>query len=532
MQRNDKDNLIISIQKVGAFPMERVAIYLRKSRSDIEAEARGEGETLAKHKKALLQVAKQQNLTIIKIKQEIVSGESLLHRPKMMELLKEVEADNYDGVLVMDMDRLGRGNMKEQGLILETFRNSNTKIITPRKTYDLRDEWDEEYSEFEAFMARKELKIITRRLQGGRIRSAEEGNFIATRPPYGYKVKEDSKGRYLIPDKETAPIVKMMFEWYTNEDPHQRLGSSKIADLLNAQGIHTYEGKIWNGYLVRNILKNAVYAGRLQWKKTQATQTKNKKIGSVMRPKEEWIDVEGKHNALISMETYQKTQDILKTRRHVPYKSSNSIANPLAGLIECENCGSSMTLKTFSKQPPHIFCYKRKHCKNRSIRFSHVEDRIISVLIQWLKQYQLNWSETDELNNKSTTIELTESTLMNLNQELKNLDSQKDRLHDLLERGIYEESTYIERSQFVSKRIEETNAMIQKITKDLTRAKEHLKAKKDIIPRVKHVLEIYDQLDDPAQKNSLLKSVLEKCTYKKEEHQRNDQFTLVIYPKI
>jgi hypothetical protein len=58
MQRSDKDNLIISIQKVGYFPMERVAIYLRKSRSDIEAEARGEGETLAKHKKALLQVAR------------------------------------------------------------------------------------------------------------------------------------------------------------------------------------------------------------------------------------------------------------------------------------------------------------------------------------------------------------------------------------------------------------------------------------------------------------------------------------------
>jgi len=139
--------------------MKRIAIYLRKSRADLEAESRGEGETLAKHKKALLKVAKQLQLNIVRIREEIVSGESLLYRPEMQELLKEVQAHEYDAVLVMDMDRLGRGNMQEQGLILETYRQSKTKIITPRKIYDLEDEWDEEYSEFEAFMAPTDIKI-------------------------------------------------------------------------------------------------------------------------------------------------------------------------------------------------------------------------------------------------------------------------------------------------------------------------------------------------------------------------------------
>ena len=236
--------------------------------------------------------------------------------------------------------------------------------------------------------------------------------------------------------------------------------------------------------------------------------------------------------AIISMNTYNKAQIILKTRSHVPHKASNNIANPLAGLIECANCGSSMTYKTFSKQPPHIYCYKRKECKNRSTRFSHVENRVISVLNQWLEQYELEWIESDQPNNESSTIELKVTTLNNLNQELKNLESQKGRLHDLLERGIYDEGTYLERSQHVANRINEVHTIIQRTTVDLSKEKERLKAKKDIIPRVKHVLEIYNQLDDPAQKNSLLKSVLEKCTYKKEEHQRNDQFTLVVYPKI
>src|SRR5690606_32302470 len=132
------------------------------------------------------------------------------------------------GVLVVDMDRLGRGDMQEQGLILGTFRRLNVKIITPRKTYDLNDEFDEEYSEFEAFMARKELKLITRRLQRGRVMSVEAGNYIATRPPYGYEILELKDGRTLKPHPEQANVVKQVFRWYTHPDPKEQMGSSKI----------------------------------------------------------------------------------------------------------------------------------------------------------------------------------------------------------------------------------------------------------------------------------------------------------------
>jgi DNA invertase Pin-like site-specific DNA recombinase len=92
----------------------------------------------------------------------------------MLELLKEVEKKTYDAVLVMDIQRVGRGDMEEQGIILKTFKNSKTKIITPEKIYNLSNEFDEEYSEFEAFMSRKEYRMITRRMQGGRIRSVQK----------------------------------------------------------------------------------------------------------------------------------------------------------------------------------------------------------------------------------------------------------------------------------------------------------------------------------------------------------------------
>lgn len=86
----------------------RTAMYLRKSRADMEAEARGEGETLEKHKKHLLEYAKNNNLNIVKIRKEIVSGEHLFNRPEMMRLLQEVREKKYDSVLVIDIERLGR----------------------------------------------------------------------------------------------------------------------------------------------------------------------------------------------------------------------------------------------------------------------------------------------------------------------------------------------------------------------------------------------------------------------------------------
>ncbi|MFD1396736.1 recombinase family protein [Kroppenstedtia eburnea] len=514
--------------------MERVAMYLRKSRADMEAEARGEGETLAKHKKALLTVAKQQNLKIVRIRQEIISGESLIHRPEMMELLKEVESGLYDAVLVMDMDRLGRGNMREQGMILETFQKSRTKIITPRKTYDLQDEWDEEYSEFEAFMARKELKVITRRLQGGRIRSVEEGNYIGTRPPYGYQIREDEKGRYLVPDSDQAPVVKMIFAWYTNDDSKERMGSNKIANELNRMGYPTYDGGKWKGSSVLNIIKNAVYAGRIQWKKKKYNKSSDptKLREAKTRPQDEWIDVEGKHEPLVTMEIYQKAQDILKRRYHVPYQLVNGITNPLAGLIKCDLCGSSMIYRPYTKQQPHLMCYNSL-CKNRSTRFSYVEERLLRTLREWLHDYQLKWDQSQQPPDDSgQLIEVKKIAIQNLKQELENLKSQKGRLHDLLERGIYDEETYIERSENLAKRMEECRKSLEETIVDLEKEEERQQARVNIIPRVKHVLEIYPELESPEQKNLLLKNILEKATYRKERYQKGDQFTLIIYPKL
>ena len=162
-------------------------IYLRKSRADAEAEIRGEGETLARHEKALTAFARQAGLEVTAIYKEIISGETIAARPQMQKLLAEVSDGMWDGVIVMDVDRLARGNSIDQGIISQTFLFAGTKIITPTKTYDPTNEFDEEYFEFGLFMSRREYKIINRRLQRGRVASIKEGKYVSNKAPYGYE---------------------------------------------------------------------------------------------------------------------------------------------------------------------------------------------------------------------------------------------------------------------------------------------------------------------------------------------------------
>lgn len=131
----------------------------------MEAEAHGEGETLARHEKLLLELAKKRSYNVTQIYREVVSGETIAARPVMQQLLQEVERGLWEGVIVMEVERLARGDTIDQGIMAQTFKYSGTLIITPLKVYDPNNEYDEEYFEFGLFMSRREYKTINRRLQ-------------------------------------------------------------------------------------------------------------------------------------------------------------------------------------------------------------------------------------------------------------------------------------------------------------------------------------------------------------------------------
>lgn len=503
-------------------------LYLRKSRADEELEKElGEKSTLERHRNSLLKFAKDKNLNIVKIHEELVSGDELFFRPAMLEMLKEIEQKKYKAVLVMDIQRLGRGDTEEQGLILKTFKKANVKIITPSKTYNLSDEFDEEYIEFEAFMGRKEYRMINRRMQGGRIRSVQEGNYIATRPPYGYQIDDRGKlGRTLIPIPEQAEAIRMIFDWYVNKG----MGCSKIAQGLNDLGIRAYNGGKWERTTITGFLKNQVYIGKVVWKKKciKKSKTPGKKKDTYTRDREDWIVSNGKHEPLIDEHTFNEAQRILEGKYHAPYQLVNGISNSLAGLVVCGICGSKMKRRPYKDRAAHIICESK--CGIKSNKFATLENQVLEFLQGYMKELETELYENGEGKDNLEMLSLTQN-LDSLEKELKNLNKQKLSLHDLLEQGVYDINTFIERSNYIADKVEHINKCIIS-TNQALEVERNKKTSNEYLDELKSVIDLYYKTDDANRKNLLLKKVLAKVVYYKDKSCKNDEFKIELFPKL
>ena len=184
-------------------------MYLRKSRADDPHESIE--DTLRKHEKTLFDLANKLNIKKDEIVQfkEVVSGENLKNRPQAQKMLKLVMENAFEGVLVVDSQRLARGDTLDQGTIIRAFSLNNTKIITPGKTINPGDEIDQDYFEFDLFMGRREYKMINKRMQRGRNISVQEGNYVESIAPYGHKKTKIGKCHTLkINEDEIDCLIK------------------------------------------------------------------------------------------------------------------------------------------------------------------------------------------------------------------------------------------------------------------------------------------------------------------------------------
>lgn len=517
-------------------------IYLRKSRADQEAEARGEGETLARHEKILLETAQRMQLNIVTIYREIVSGETIAARPVMQRLLQEVEQGLWTGVLVMEIERLARGDTMDQGLVAQTFKFSGTKIITPIKTYDPTNEMDEEYFEFGLFMSRREYKTINRRLQSGRLASAKEGNYLGNVPPYGYtRIKSpQGKGYTLAIQPEEAPVVQQIFQLYTKGElqPNgswQPLGASLIAQTLNQRQIPPRKGPFWSAATIRGILANPVYIGKIRWNHRPAVKKMVQGALQTSRPQrsaDQCLLVQGKHPAIIDTTTWQAAQT--KCKAHTPLPRQKTIQNPLAGLVKCGCCGRTMVRRPNPNYPDVLMC-PEPQCPNVSAKLSLVEAAILDSLKDWLANYQLTWQTTPS-QDQEEHLSLQQQAIQQLEKELQKLNQQQNQIHDLLEQGVYDVETFLRRHQILTEKIDQTTTAKSQLEEKYQQAQTYAKSQQTLVPKINHLLSVYAELTSAQAKNDLLKTVLKKVTYTKENkgrwHHKEDDFAITIYPKL
>lgn len=509
-------------------------MYLRKSRLDMEAEARGEGDTLERHRNALLDLARRMGVPITHIYPEVASGETIASRPEMQKLLQDVEAGLWKGVLCMEVERLARGNTSDQGLVSDTFKYSDTKIVTPLKTYDPADEFDEEFFEFGLFRSRMEYKTINRRLQRGRQASLNEGKFIAGKAVYGYERYKlpKQKGWSLRVVPEQAEVVRQIFFWYVHgelqpDGTTAQLGAYAIAKKLDAQGILSPTGGKWPPCTIIGIIKNPTYIGKIRWshRPTVKLMVGGKRVTT--RPVNDEVPLsDGIHEAILDEDIWHKAQSILKGRSHAPVPKSTNIKNPLAGLVYCSKCGHSMERRKFQHGRDMLLC-PNKDCDCKASVLEEVESTLLDALRQWLANYKVEMANLPSTGAGGP--EEIQKEINQLNATMSTLQKQMDSLYTLVEQGVYTPELFVQRSKALSDQMAGVNQALSDAEARLQAGQRLIHSRFEIIPQIEKVLTSYPSLSDPREKNDLLKQVLEKAVYTKTKGSRWEESDMNLY---
>lgn len=466
----------------------KVAIYLRKSREE-ETETRE--ETLARHERILLEYCSNNNLIIDKIYREVVSGESIANRPQMQRLLNDVSSNKYDGVVVVEIERLSRGNQIDQAEILEIFKKSKTKIYTLNKIYDLssEDEFDEEFFEFGLFMSRREYKIIKRRLLRGKKQAQKEGYFTGSQCAFGYTKEKQNKGYVLIPD-DNAKIVQTIFNKYVY-DNHSL---ADIRHFLNNNGIKPTGSKSsdWENYRIKRLLSNKVYIGFINYD-----------------TKKEINIYKGKHDPLIDEKTFYLAQEKLKVAS-VKVKKSKELKNPLASLLKCGICGRTMQ-RHIKKDRKAFYSCSKTGCPNIQSNIDIVESKVINELKKELKGFNyFIENSSEELKIKKDNINKEKQIISN---EISKKEAMINRCCEMLEEGIYTKEKYLQRVNV----LENDLSVLKSNLRDLNAIKlDDNERILQAIPILENVIDEYWNLSVEG-KNAILKSIISKIEYLKTE---------------
>lgn len=468
-----------------------VAIYVRKSRGDLETD-------LIKHKTTMINICKKEGWRYV-LYEEIGTGSSIESRPKMKELLGDLDNELYDAVVVMEFDRLSRGDEEDQGAIKKAFLRNNVFIIecSPFRILNLYDDTDMQVIDFKGFLARQEYKQITKRLNRGKKIGAKMGNWTNGIPPMPYNYDPHKKG--LTIDDEKYKMYRQWIEWLFNG-----WSVNKIAKEMNRIKYPTPRSKYskqknskWHGTTIANILKSETGLGKIITNKTQWNKYKKQKINI---PKEKWVIVENCHEPVKTEEEHEKIIEIINNNRKDKTKYKKEKINPFSGLIKCYNCERTLQIQ---KRPNEKYSVRNcKYCNIQGGDISFLENMFKDILHQFY--YKIDDIIDELLKNQSNVIDI-ESQVNEFNTLINKKEIEIKRIQDGYKVGIYT----IDEAQ---KEIVPIKKEISLLYEQKTSLKNKLKEISTIDPeqfKLKYLnaLEKINQVQDNKEKNKFYKSI-------------------------
>ena len=253
-------------------------------------------------------------------------------------------------------------------------------------------------------------------------------------------------------------------------------GATKIAHILNKEGLKTKRNCNWSQNAIIRILNNSIYTGKVVNRKQEVINF----LEGIREDKDEneWLIVEKPEIQIIEDDVFKKAQELLE-ERHNTFKITgerNSSKHLFSKLIKCAHCGYSFRREKRQFKNTYIrwtCCYRNVHgadtCPNR-VRVDEVEliDSLNSFFRDVFNSKDYLKYVVDEFKK---IYESKNETLLDekeLQERLKKLEQDKEKELDLYREGIVDKNYMLGKVKPINEAIENSNKQLEMIREEIT----------------------------------------------------------------
>ncbi|MCL2773611.1 MAG: recombinase family protein [Oscillospiraceae bacterium] len=341
-----------------------VGIYCRLSRDDNNGSS--ESMSISNQREMLKSYVKDKGWSINDIYIDDGYSGVTFDRPEFKRMIADIEAGKINLVITKDLSRLGRNYIQTGQYTDFFFPRYGVRYIAVNDNHDSED-IDNDITPFKNILNEMYAKDISKKVKSARKTSAKQGKFMGSVTPFGY-IKNPLNKYQLIPDEETAPIMQRIFKLFADGN-----AARHIADILNRESVSSpaiyYYNKLgkqhpnpkvsntWTSATIMQLLRNEVYLGNMVQGKRAVTSFKTKERH--FTDPSEWIIVEGTHDPLVDMETWEAVQKRTVVVKHQMNRVCHTGEISLfAGLLKCSDCGSALVFNTKNQHGKKYMGYK------------------------------------------------------------------------------------------------------------------------------------------------------------------------------
>lgn len=410
------------------------AIYLR-----VSTEMQVDGFSLDGQRNCLTRYAEREGMIVKEIYEDAgKSGKSIEGRPAFQRLLNDIQKGlSIDYVLVYKLSRFGR-NAADILNSLEFIQSYDINLIASEEGIDSSQASGKLLISVLSAVTEIERENIIEQTMNGRREKARQGGWNGGFAPYGYSLVNGE----LIINEEEAETIKMIFDLYANTNK----GLGGVAKTLNLQGIKKNIRQngtldLWTGNLIKNILDNPVYAGKIAYGRRTKEKVRGTKNTYHMVETDNYILEEGKHDAIISEELWSKvSRKREKTGiMYLPTNGKNQV-HLLSGVLRCPVCGRAMNTnksrwKRGDKSNYHYYytCHFARYAKGhecsyrKQVRKDFIDPYINVLIPQLVSDGGFAEEIKNKLSKKTDTVAI-EKEIENYQNNLKEVMQNKNRL--------------------------------------------------------------------------------------------------------